>query len=173
MAGRRREQATEVFRERYRRRSGIEGTNSGLKRRLGLGRLRVRGRPRVFQAIYLKVAGWNILRAAACATMRELVWAKARTPVFRLSTWVRTTVVAPDTSPTAAPGYFRCFIVSFPTSAPSGAPREPDFCRGHLVLHDQPAWATLYVRQENWLRLAESPWVGIVYSCWGNWLCFA
>ncbi|MCU0913545.1 MAG: transposase [Planctomycetes bacterium] len=48
MAGRRREQQKEVFRTRYRRRSGIESTNSGLKRRTGLGRLRVRGRARVF-----------------------------------------------------------------------------------------------------------------------------
>jgi hypothetical protein len=84
MAARRREQETEVFRQRYRRRSGIESTNSGLKRRTGLGRLRVRGRPRVFQALYLKVAGWNILRAAVCAKMREWVRAKAQTAVFRL-----------------------------------------------------------------------------------------
>jgi hypothetical protein len=82
MAARRREQETEVFRQRYRRRSGIESTNSGLKRRTGLGRLRVRGRPRVFQAIYLKVAGWNILRASVCAKMREWVRAKAQTAVF-------------------------------------------------------------------------------------------
>jgi hypothetical protein len=83
-AARRREQETEVFRERYRRRSGIEGTNSGLKRRTGLGRLRVRGRPRVFQALYLKVAGWNILRAAVCAKMQEFVRTKAQTAVFCL-----------------------------------------------------------------------------------------
>ncbi len=82
MAARRREQETEVFRQRYRRRSGIESTNSGLKRRTGLGRLRVRGRPRVFQAIYLKVAGWNILRASVCAKMRELVRTKAQAAVF-------------------------------------------------------------------------------------------
>jgi hypothetical protein len=88
-AGRRREQATEVFRLRYRRRSGIESTNSGLKRRLGLGRLRVRGRVRVFQAIYLKVTGWNILRAAACAKMRDIVRAKAQTAVLCLWTWIR------------------------------------------------------------------------------------
>jgi len=88
-AGRRREQATEVFRTRYRRRSGIESTHSGLKRRLGLGRLRVRGRVRVFQAIYLKVTGWNILRAAACAKMRDLVRAKAQTAIFCLWRWLR------------------------------------------------------------------------------------
>jgi hypothetical protein len=94
VAGRRREQDTEVFRERYRRRSGIESTNSGLKRRTGLGRLRVRGRPRVFQAIYLKAAGWNILRASVCAKMREWVHARAQAASFRLSAWLRTIVHA-------------------------------------------------------------------------------
>jgi hypothetical protein len=90
VAARRREQDTEVFRQRYRRRSGIESTNSGLKRRTGLGRLRVRGRPRVFQALYLKITGWNILRASVCAKMRELVHARAQTAAFRLSAWLRT-----------------------------------------------------------------------------------
>jgi hypothetical protein len=90
MAARRREQETEVFRQRYRRRSGIESTNSGLKRRTGLGRLRVRGRPRVFQAIYLKVAGWNILRASVCAKMREWVRAKAQTAVLGATAGLRT-----------------------------------------------------------------------------------
>ena len=77
LAGRRREESTEVFRERYRIRGGIEGTNSSLKRRTGLGRLRVRGQPHVFRSILLKVAGWNILRAAACAKMREIVYQRA------------------------------------------------------------------------------------------------
>ena len=90
VADRRREQQTEVFRQRYRRRSGIESTNSGLKRRTGLGRLRVRGRPRVFQALYLKITGWNILRASVCATMRKLVRAKAQTAVGRVTAGVRT-----------------------------------------------------------------------------------
>ena len=107
MAGRRREQQTDVFRQRYRRRSGIEGTNSGLKRRMGLGRLRVRGRARVFLAIYLKVTGWNILRAAACETMRNLVQTKARAAVLGLWTRVRTAVRARQTSrlaPSEVPG---------------------------------------------------------------------
>jgi hypothetical protein len=94
VAARRREQETEVFRQRYRRRSGIESTNSGLKRRLGLGRLRVRGRPRVFQALYLKIAGWNILRASVCAKMREWVQARAQAAAFRLSAWRRTILPA-------------------------------------------------------------------------------
>ena len=82
LAGRRREESTEVFRERYRIRGGIEGTNSGLKRRTGLGHLRVRGSPGVFKSILLKVAGWNILRAAVCAKMREIVYARANMAVF-------------------------------------------------------------------------------------------
>ena len=85
LAGRRREQDTEVFRERYRIRGGIEGTNSGLKRKTGLGQLRVRGRPAVFHAIYFKIAGWNILRASVCAKMRKLVWARANMAVFELN----------------------------------------------------------------------------------------
>jgi len=84
LAGRRREQDTEVFRERYKTRGGIEGTNSGLKRKTGLGQLRVRGKPAVFHAIYLKIAGWNILRASACAKMRELVYERANMAAFGL-----------------------------------------------------------------------------------------
>ena len=53
-ASRRREQDTEVFRDRYKIRGGIEGTNSGLKRKTGLGQLRVRGKPAVYHAIYPK-----------------------------------------------------------------------------------------------------------------------
>ena len=73
LEGRRREQETEVFRERYAKRSGLESTNSGLKRRLGLGQLRVRGRRSVSHALYLKVAGWNLLRAAASGKLRGRV----------------------------------------------------------------------------------------------------
>lgn len=90
VAARRRQQATEAFRQRYRRRSGIESTNSGLKRRMGLGRLRVRGRPSVFRAIYLKVTGWNILRASVCPAMRAFVYAKAETAVSGVSSWLWT-----------------------------------------------------------------------------------
>ena len=73
LAARRAEAETSVFRERYAVRSGIESTNSGLKNRLGLGRLRVRGRGAVFRTILLKVSGWNVLRASASATLRALV----------------------------------------------------------------------------------------------------
>ena len=83
IAGRRREVATEVFRERYKTCGGIEGTNSGLKRKTGLGQLRVRGRPAVFHAIYLKIAGWNISRAAACTKMREIVHKRANAALLK------------------------------------------------------------------------------------------
>ena len=79
LAGRRVEESTEVFRERYAPRSGIESTNSGLKNRLGLGRLPVRGRGSVFRVILHKVAGWNVLRAAASQSLRAWV----RTQVAR------------------------------------------------------------------------------------------
>jgi Transposase DDE domain len=76
LAGRRREQETPAFAQRYARRAGIESTNSGLKNRLGLGRLRVRGRGSVFRVIQHKVAGWNVLRAAASKKVRA--WVKAQ-----------------------------------------------------------------------------------------------
>ena len=64
---RRREQETKPFRERDAKRSGIESTNSGLKRRMGLGELRVRGMKGVAHALYLRIAGWNMLRASQSA----------------------------------------------------------------------------------------------------------
>jgi len=97
LAGRRREQDTEVFRERYKTRGGIEGTNSGLKRKTGLGQLRVRGKPAVFHAIYLKIVGWNILRASVCAKMREIVYERANMAVFGLDfAFLRPAIVAQD-----------------------------------------------------------------------------
>jgi hypothetical protein len=76
LAGRRREQETPVFAERYAPRAGIESTNSGLKNRLGMDRLRVRGRGSVFRVILHKVAGWNVLRAAASKKLRA--WVEAQ-----------------------------------------------------------------------------------------------
>ena len=62
---RRIEEQTEAWRDRYRRRAGIEGTNSGLKRRMELSRLRVRGCKSVFNVTMLKITGWNIFRAVS------------------------------------------------------------------------------------------------------------
>jgi hypothetical protein len=95
LAGRRLEEQTAVYQERYAPRAGIESTNSGLKNRLGLGRVPVRGRGSVFRVLLHKVAGWNVLRAAASQTLRA--WVRTRVaetlnggetesnaPVFRL-----------------------------------------------------------------------------------------
>jgi Transposase DDE domain len=73
LAARRREQETKVFKERYAMRSGIESTNSGLKNRLGLGKLPVRGRGSVFRVVWHKLAAWNVLRAAASPKLRAWV----------------------------------------------------------------------------------------------------
>jgi hypothetical protein len=80
LAGRRVEEQTDVFKSRYAIRSGIESTNSGLKNRLGLGHLRVRGRGSVFRMIVHKITGWNVLRAATSEKLRARVRAEvART----------------------------------------------------------------------------------------------
>ena len=73
IAGRRVEESTKEYKERYAPRSGIESTNSGLKNRLGLGHLSVRGRGSVFRVLLHKVAGWNVLRAAASEKLRAWV----------------------------------------------------------------------------------------------------
>lgn len=59
---RRRAEATGEFHKRYAIRAGIEATNSELKRRHGLGRLRVRRRPRVELTVYLAALACNFKR---------------------------------------------------------------------------------------------------------------
>lgn len=78
LARRRRAQTGATFRERYAIRAGIEATNSELKRGHGLGHLRVRGRPRVVLATYLKALSCNIKRMVM-ATLRA---AEAPTPAM-------------------------------------------------------------------------------------------
>ena len=73
LAGRRVEEATDVFQQRYAVRSGIESTNSGLKNRLGLGHLSVRGMGSVSRVILHKLAGWNVLRASASKKLKAWV----------------------------------------------------------------------------------------------------
>lgn len=68
---RRKKQESEAFRAVYRKRSGIEGTMSALKRRCGLGRLRVRGKTAVFSSIALKTAGYNMLQAVRALKKRK------------------------------------------------------------------------------------------------------
>lgn len=59
---RRRSEADGSFRKRYATRAGIEATNSELKRRHGLGRLRVRRRTRVELLVRLKATACNVKR---------------------------------------------------------------------------------------------------------------
>jgi hypothetical protein len=84
LAARRREQETKVFNERYAMRSGIESTNSGVKNRLGLGKLPVRGRGSVFRVVWHKLAGWNVLRAAATRKLRAWVAGQVARSLKRL-----------------------------------------------------------------------------------------
>jgi len=72
LASRRAEQATEAFREHYAIRGGGESVNAGLKRKTGMGRLRVRGSPRVRMAVLLRCAGWNLFRALAAMKRRGI-----------------------------------------------------------------------------------------------------
>jgi hypothetical protein len=98
-ASRRAEQATDAFRENYAIRGGGESVNSGLKRRTGMGRLRVRGSPRVRMAVLLRCAGWNLFRALAAMKKRGILDSAA---VFAASALIRALV---------------CRIVSLPDPA--------------------------------------------------------
>ena len=62
IARRRAAESDGQWRKQYGLRAGIEGTNSELKRRHGLGRLRVRGGERVRLAVYLKTLACNVKR---------------------------------------------------------------------------------------------------------------
>lgn len=63
LSRRRKQEKEESFTEKYRYRSGIEGTMSDLDRMTGIKHLRVRGMPQVKLAATLKATGLNILRA--------------------------------------------------------------------------------------------------------------
>lgn len=70
LAARREMEQTDEWKQRYKLRAGIEGTNSGAKRKVEVGKLRVRGKPSVFNVVLLKLTGWNIFRAAAAMTRK-------------------------------------------------------------------------------------------------------
>ena len=59
---RRREQETEIFKERNNIRAGIESTNGEMKTRQGLGKLRVRRQPVVEQTVIFKALACNVKR---------------------------------------------------------------------------------------------------------------
>jgi hypothetical protein len=68
VARRRVEQQTPEFKERHKIRSGIEATNSELKRCHGMGKLRVRRKRRVTLSVRLKALALNIKRYVAHLT---------------------------------------------------------------------------------------------------------
>jgi len=73
LCNRRNNETTDEFRKVYSKRAGIESTNSGIKRRTGMSRLRVRGKGSMYHAILLRLAGWNIFQAATTRKAREYV----------------------------------------------------------------------------------------------------
>ena len=72
LAKRRAHEQTREFKDRYRWRAGIEGTNSHLKSDVGAARLRVRGIASVRFTVTLKALGLNILRCARAIHARLL-----------------------------------------------------------------------------------------------------
>jgi hypothetical protein len=72
LADRRAEQSTTAFAENYSIRAGGESVNSALKRKTGMGRLRVRGRPNMELGVFLRCAGWNLSRAIATLKKRGI-----------------------------------------------------------------------------------------------------
>ena len=71
IALRRQYEKTDEFKDRYRWRSGVEAAFSELNRKTGAKRLRVRGFAAVCFALFLKVAGLNVLRAARVKRVRK------------------------------------------------------------------------------------------------------
>jgi len=70
LSQRRTYEQTKEFKDRYRWRAGIEGTNSHLKSDIGAGQLRVRGMDSVRFTVILKVLGLNIQRCARAIETR-------------------------------------------------------------------------------------------------------
>lgn len=67
-----RREAQPEFKKRQAIRAGIEGTNSELKRRHGLRKLRVRGGARVKLAVYFKATACNLKRALGYWNLQRL-----------------------------------------------------------------------------------------------------
>ena len=82
---RRRLAATADYKKRYAIRAGCEATNSELKRSHGLGRLRVRGAPRVELAVCLKGLACNVKRAVTYWTRQTNMAVAALTNVENAS----------------------------------------------------------------------------------------
>jgi hypothetical protein len=98
-AHRRITEQTDEFKDAYRPRGGIEGTNSEMKRGQGIGKLRVRGEKRVRLVLYFKALACNIKRAVnywvSLRTKGSLTYAKAKNHQNVTLNWL---VSALDTS---------------------------------------------------------------------------
>jgi hypothetical protein len=81
---RRQEQQTPYFKEQHKIRSGIEATNSELKRCHGLRKLRVRGKARVGLSVRLKTLALNVKRYLA-HLVRQALCKTSPTEVFSLA----------------------------------------------------------------------------------------
>jgi hypothetical protein len=71
LAARRKEEETQEWKDKYAKRSGIEGINRALDQVTGFKQLRVRGKKAVGMALNLKAAGWNIATAAKIYARRK------------------------------------------------------------------------------------------------------
>ncbi len=87
-----------VFRKRYNVRAGIEGTNSEMKRGQGLGRLRVRGTPRMFLAL--------VMRTIACDLKRTMRY-------YRDTSRKANKCMDYEGSTLTDPTFFRFFVLEF------------------------------------------------------------
>jgi hypothetical protein len=76
-------QETDQWRKQYNSRAQIEGTIGSVKRRTGMVRLRVRGQSSVYASIFLKLAGWNIARAASSAKIQKILAEKVTKAINR------------------------------------------------------------------------------------------
>lgn len=84
LAERREDQESDEWKQRYAKRSGIEGLNRALDVVTGFKKLRVRGLKAVGMALYLKGAGWNIWAAAKIMARRKrkAAMAECHSPSF-------------------------------------------------------------------------------------------
>jgi len=91
LSRRRAYERTNEFKDRYRWRAGIEGTNSHLKSDVGASHLRVRGIDSVRFAMVIKALGVNILRCAGCLynplfTFFTRIWTLIKALITRINT---------------------------------------------------------------------------------------
>jgi hypothetical protein len=90
------EQKTESWKADYRIRSGIEATNSELKRGHGMGQLRVRRKPRVLLNVALKLTACNIKRWGRAARRRATALAALTAGIFAIWAVLRPKALGDD-----------------------------------------------------------------------------